>query len=436
MKKIIRTSLLIICLGSIVLIGKSKWIEFCDRPARDRYSHPFYKKSVHFVRKALGVAPFAAVHYALANSYLDEGLVNQAVEEYKKTLQMDKRFVQAYLALGDIYFGRASYKEALELLQQAEAVVSGNPALKELKRRVSFEYFRDEGVKSFGKGDPIKARDLLKGALEADQNSAQVHYLIALSFDEQRDFNRVEDHLRKAISLDPKYYLARSFLGDLYFGKGDFEAAIEQYQSSLAIYGENPAVLNNLGLAYMNLESYYLAMLSLEKAVALDPGNVGFRYNLAAVCRDFGELEKAAKGFIIVIRINPGYPSVHNDLGDIYRKQGRNSEAFKEFRATIEQGQKRISKNISDPLLLVELAYAYNEIKELDKAEKLVNQALRLDPTEQRAYLILASIYRSTNRYEAALAELEKAKKTSSRKYFYIDEAIEETQKQMAHSRR
>ena len=360
MKKIIRTSILIVCLASIVLIGKSKWIEFCDTPASDRYSQPFYKKSVHFFRKVLSLAPFAAGHYALANSYLDEGLENQAVEEYKKTVQMDKHFVEAYLALGGIYFARASYKEALELLQQAGVSISGNSDIKDLKRRVSFEYFRDEGVKSFEKGDPIKARELLNKALESDPNSAQVFYLIALSFDEQRDFNRVEDHLRKAIRLDPKFYLARSYLGDIYSEKGNFEAAIEQYQSSLAIFGENPAVLNNIGLAYMNVESYYLAMLNLEKAVALEPSNVDFRYNLAAVCRDFGELEKAAKGFISVIRINPSYPNVHNDLGDIYRKQGRDSEAFKEYRATIEQGQKRISKNISNPLLLVELAYAYN----------------------------------------------------------------------------
>lgn len=436
MKKIIRTSLLIICLGSIVLIGKSKWIEFSDRPARDRYSDPFYKKSVHFFRKALGVAPFAAVHYALANSYLDEGLVNQAVEEYIKTVQIDKRFVQAYLALGDIYFGRASYKEALELLQQAEAVVSGNPAIKDLKRRVSFEYFRDEGVKSFGKGDPIRARELLKGALGADQNSAQVHYLIALSFDEQRDFNRVEDHLRKAISLDSKYHLARSFLGDVYFGKGDFEAAIKQYQSSLAIYGENPAVLNNLGLAYMNLEMYGSAITSLEKALAFDPSNVETRHNLAAVYRDYGMVDKGAAEFISIIQTNPGYPNIHNDLGDIYRKQGRDAEALKEYRASIEQGQKRISRISSDPALLVELAYSYNQMQEFDKAEKLIDEALRADPGNQKAYWTLANIYKSSDRPGAALAVLEKAKKSSSRKYLFIEDAITEIQRQMLHSKR
>ena len=435
MKKIVKLWIFLGFLGIVLFIGKSKWIEFRDGTANDRYSYLSHKKAVDYFRKMLRMVPFAAGRQALADSYLDEGLENQAVEEYKKTLQMDKHSTQAYLALANIYFRRDSFKEVMELLQKAEGMIPGNPDIQDLKKQASFEYFTDAGVKAFEKGDRVKARELLNSALEANPNSALTYYLLALSFDERQDFYQVEDYLKKAIALDPKFYLARSFLGDVFFGEGDFEAAIEQYQFSLAIKSDDPSVLNNMGLAYMNLEKYSSAIPRLEKALALDPTNIGIRYNLAATYRDYGMLDMAAAGFIDIIHLNSGYPKVHNDLGDIYRKQGRNQEAVKEYLASIEQGQKRISMNSSDPLLLIELAHAYNEIKEYKKAKKLIDEALFVNPNDSMAYLTLADTYRGFNRPDAALVALDKAKKLSPKKYSFIEKAIADTKEQMSRSK-
>jgi len=433
LKKIIRTSVLIIFLATLLFVGRSKWIEFRDNADSDRYSQPSYRKATDFSRKVLGMIPRAAARYALADSYLDEGLEDRAVEEYKKTLQMDEHFVPAYVTLGNIYLQRGSYKEALDLIQKAEAVISDNPEIKDLKKRASFGYFIDEGGKVFEQGDRVKARELLNNALKAEPNSAQVYYLLALSFDAQHDFHQVEEYLKKTISLDPEFYLAYSSLGNVYFERGDFEAAIKQYQYFLDAKGDDPSILNSMGLAHMNLERYDLAIPCLQKALAFDPLNTEIRFNLSAVYRDHGMLDKAVEGFNSIIDMKPDYPNVHNDLGGIYQKQGRNQAALKEYRATIEHGQKRLLRNSRDTLLLIELAHAYSEIKEYDKAKKLVDDALLMDPHEQRAYLVLASIYRNSNRPEAALAALDKAEKISPKKY--IEEAIADTKKQMARSK-
>jgi Tfp pilus assembly protein PilF len=189
-----------------------------------------------------------------------------------------------------------------------------------------------------------------------------------------------------------------------------------------------------MGLAYMNLEKYGEAIPRLQKALASDPLDIGMRHNLSAVYRDSGMLDKAAEGFQSIIDMEPGYPNVHNDLGGVYRKQGRYQEALKEYRATIEYGKKRLAKNPRDPQLLVELAYAYNEIQEYEKAKKLVAEALRLDPNNQKAYWTLANIYKSAKRFDAALAVLNKAKKLSSKKYLFIEEAIADIKEEKSRS--
>ncbi|MFA5160093.1 MAG: tetratricopeptide repeat protein [Candidatus Omnitrophota bacterium] len=435
MEKTVRPLLLVGLMAIVLLMGKSEWIKFREKTASERYSYQSYKQATDYFRKLLKVLPFAAAHHVLADSYLDEGLEDQAVEEYNKTLQMDERRAPAYLALANIYLQRGFLKEAMELLQKAEGVIPDNHDIKDLEKRASFEYFSNTGVKAFERGDRLKARELLNNALEANPNSALIHYLLALSFDERQDFYRVEDYLKEAIDLDPKFYLAHSFLGDVYFGKGDFEAAIEQYQLSLTIRHDNPSILNNMGLAYMNLEKYDAAILQLEKASTLAPVNIGIRHNLAATYRDYGMLDKAVEGFISIIQIEPGYPDVHNDLGDIYKKQGRNQEAFKEYQASIEYGQKRLSQSFRDPLLLIELAHAYNEIKEYDKAKKLIDEALFVNPGDSKAYLTLADTYKGFNHPDAALVALEEAKKLSPKEYSFIEKAIADTKEQILRSK-
>ncbi len=435
-KKIVRVLILVGIIVGVFYLQKNKLAEFRDLPVRDRYSHSFYKKTVDCYREILKRAPFATWHYALADSYMDEGLEAQAVGEYKKTIQMDSRSVQAYLALADIYDRRGSFKEAFELLQKAENAILENSEIRNLKNEISHVYFLEAGVKIFDEGDRVKAREWLSKALEAKPDSAHTHYLIALSFGEQQDFQQVEDHLKKAISLDPEHGSARSLLGDIYFGKGDFEAAIGQYQSFLDVHGDNPFVLNNMGLAYMNIEKYGPAIPGLQKALAFDPLNVEIRHNLSAVYRDYGMLDKAAEGFRSIIDMKRDYLNVHNDLGDIYRKQGREQDALKEYEASIEYGQKGLSRGVRDPLRLVELAYAYNETKEYEKAAQLINEALILDRNNQKAYLTLARIYKNSNRPKAALAALNKASQSSSRKYSYVEEAITNLKKEMSQARR
>jgi tetratricopeptide (TPR) repeat protein len=413
-------------------VGKNKWIEFRDRPASDRFSHSSYRKTIDFYRKVLKKVPFASGHYALAESYRDEGLESKAVEEYKKTLEMNKRFIPAYLALADIYYQRESHEEAWDLIQKAEAVMSDNPDIKDLKKQASYGYFLEAGVKTFERGDRLKARALFNRALASGPNSAQLHYLIALTFDEQQDFYRIEDYLKKAIELDPKFYLARNFLGDIYFGKGDFQAAVDQYRASLDVNRDDPSILNNLGMAYMNLQRYGSAIPNLERALAFDPENVEYCHNLATVYRDYGMLDKAAEGFLKIIQLKPDDPNVYNDLGDIYRKEGRGEEALKQYRAGIACGKRILSGGARDPSLLVNLAYAYNGAQEFQTAKDLVEEALRKNPDDPQAYMTLADAYKGLRRPDAALIALDKAKSLSPKNSFFIDEAISLAREQMA----
>lgn len=424
-KRIFRFSALAVGLVILFFVGKSRLAEFYYNRGNDCYQRQSYKEAAIYFDKALKMYPSSAVvSYALANAYRDGGAEDKAIEGYKRTLRLDGRFIEAYRALANLYFQRESYQKVLDLLKNVGAVIPNDPTLMTLKKRASLEYSLNAAMRSFERKDGFGARESLKTALDVDPDSAPAHYMLASSFYEQRDYYQAEEHLKEAIRLNPRFNFAYILLGDIYFERGDLEKAIEQYKASLAIHGADPEVLNSLGLTYMRLERYGSAIPYLQKALSFDPSRVSINYNLSAVYRDYGMLDKAAEGFIRVMSLQPDYPNVHNDLGDIYKRQKREEEALREYRATIASCEKKLSRSPSDPFVLVELAYAYNEIKEHDKAMGLVEKAIIINPRDSQAYLTQASIYRNLNRPDAALEALNKANQLSPRQYSFIGDAI------------
>jgi tetratricopeptide (TPR) repeat protein len=421
--KIARVSILVGIFAALLYTGRGWWNEFAAMSAEERYSHSRYTMVVSLFRKVLGVLPFAAGHYELANSYLDEGKTDLAVSEYEKALKLDDRFTRAYVALADIYSRRGDTGKASELLRKAERLAPEDPEIRELTREADYANFLETGVKAFDGGDAVKARELLNKALVANPRSAHLHYLIALSFREEQDFYRMEDHLKEAIRLDPKYCAARSFLGDIYYGQGNFEVALEQYRDTLSVCGDDPFVLNNMGLAYMNLERYAAAIPLLEKALVLNPVNVETLHNLTNLYRDHGSVDKAIEGYVRLMQLKPDDLNVYIDLGDVYRGQGRLEEASRQYRLAAARGQRLLYQR-RHPLLLVAVAHAYNGIQDYQTAKKLLDEALVRGSDDVKAYMTLSDTYRGLGRFDASLIALDKAKKLAPHNSSYIDKAI------------
>jgi tetratricopeptide (TPR) repeat protein len=102
------------------------------------------------------------------------------------------------------------------------------------------------------------------------------------------------------------------------------------------------------------------------------------------------------------------------------------------FRAGIANALKNLSRGPRNPFLLVELAHAYEGLKEYARAEKLIEEALKMNPYDDKAYLVLANVYRGMNHPDAALIALNSARQLSPRNYLFIDKAIADVKEQMA----
>lgn len=86
----------------------------------------------------------AALHKRVAEGFLRDGLLNEAAEAYRKTVEIEPRCSEAYCRLGLALLGLRRYAEALEAVDQsirlnpawAEAHAQRGAILREMKREI------------------------------------------------------------------------------------------------------------------------------------------------------------------------------------------------------------------------------------------------------------------------------------------------------------
>jgi len=152
--------------------------------------------------------------------------------------------------------------------------------------------------------------------------------------------DQARDHLVAAVTLDPQRWRSHNALGILADRDNDHAAAIEHYQTAMAINSTSPMILNNVGY------SRYLS----------------------------GDLEQAARDFYRATGLRTDYAPAWSNLGVVYARQGWYADAV------------NILSRATDK------ATAYNDVGylalqngDLADAEQLLSEAVRLSPTYYEA---------------------------------------------------
>ena len=100
-------------------------------------------------------------------------------------------------------------------------------------------------------GDPAKAEEYLKRAIEADPARLQAYALLGSLYARQRRLDDAVDRSRTVANRDPKSVAAQTMLGMLHEAKGLGSDAEKQYQKVLSIDPAAVVAANNLAWIYV-----------------------------------------------------------------------------------------------------------------------------------------------------------------------------------------
>ncbi len=158
-----------------------------------------------------------------------------------------------------------------------------------------------------------------------DALSLQIEYSVG---DSQATTQIRQQHIDRALSLDPLLGEAYASLGRLRHLGRDFRGAIQAYERAIELAPNYPSAYHWYSILLRRIESREEeAVEMMRKAVSLDPAAPILAASLADALRFKGDFEEAKSVLMQGVREYPRFPSSYIVLRDVLIDQGRLGEA-------------------------------------------------------------------------------------------------------------
>ena len=197
----------------------------------------------------------------------------QATMYFKKALEIDPNYSQAYACLGFGYM---------------------------------FDYqnrWSDDPDASL----PL-AKQYARQAIEKDPNEPLARCVAALAASFEKDLDRAKAEIEIALSLNPNLAIAHNLRGTFRAYSGEPLEAIPEIEQAMRL---DPALsaqfLHFLGVAYLLAGKYETAAVLLRQRIVMTPGTDFSRSILASALGHLGEIDEARSAWAELKEINPNY---------------------------------------------------------------------------------------------------------------------------------
>jgi len=214
----------------------------------------------------------------------------------------------------------------------------------------------DEGLVTDALGRPDDALKLYEKAIVAFPDNAQAHLALGTAYYKRGDRRHAEDEFRTAITLAPNSYQAHSKLGGLLArtaGKDSarLQEAYDELNTARLLDPDDIPTLNELVAVALRLGDTDLATSLMADIERRDPTNVPMRINFAAMLASSGQVDRAQRVLLLVLRDEPDSADAQQNLGIVDMRLGK-------WRFAAEHLAKAMELDKSRTALAVPLAQA------------------------------------------------------------------------------
>lgn len=199
-------------------------------------------------------------------------LLNKALAEFKKAIELDKKNARAYNAAGVISLNLGDAKGARAYFLQALAAdKTYSMAIDNL------------GTMDFADGKFTEAEKKFKHALVYDTQNATAMYHLAQVSMQKQDYSAALTYLNNALALNDNSPAIYNLMGKAYDEQGNSAAAINAYNQSIRVKPEFIMSYLDLADVYQNRGDNELAIDQLKTALSIDPDDNDIKLRLADI---------------------------------------------------------------------------------------------------------------------------------------------------------
>ena len=372
---------------------------------------PLFQRATELDRK------FPDAQLALGECLIQTGQREKAVAALNEGLKWGPKWRPKFLvALGDAELARDSLRDAGIFYTRAREESPEDPA----PRRALGNFYLKRGTWAL-------AVQELQGAMALDSTDIDTHYGLgqALYFD--RRYSEALDEFRWVVDHDPDFPPGELALGNLLYLAGERDAKrypearapLEKYTQLMP---DDPKGWSLLGRTYAALKMKDEALPAMMKAQQLGDRSKEMYTVLGRIYVEQRDWDKALDAF------SKGDPGTRDLLliGQMFVFQNKLDQADSVYRSIIGQDSTRADARFA----MNELAKLRFRQKDYPGAISMLRRRIALDPNSDEAYYYMGLSYKEMKQYPEALAALRQAVALADNKgdrHFWLGILYEQT---------
>ena len=354
-----------------------------------------YREAIELYRRVIQLAPnAAAAYFNMGLSYAALNQLQDALAAFRQTTYLDPKHYQAYWAMGSVYVAMKQYAEAVGAYESSLGI---NPNFVAARlglgdARLGLRQYRE------ALGEYSRARDLEPGNGLAYRGVGLAYYNLKQFADALASFQRAA----QITPNDPDVY---DQLGVVYNELGRPDDAVSASRRAI---GLRPNDASTAG-SYVSLSWYYSfsdryqdSLDAARRAASLDPRQQMAYTNMCRALNDLGQYGDALAACQRALELKPGDGETLYYQGISYGKLGQKQRALEDYRQSAAAFEREGSEQTDYYYLR---GNVYRQIGRDADAVNAYRAAISLRPNFAQARLNLGLTYATAGNRRAAMEE-------------------------------
>jgi putative PEP-CTERM system TPR-repeat lipoprotein len=267
---------------------------------------------------------------------LQEGEVDQAVQQFTEVLADYPEHAETRLARGDLYRGQGKYQEAIA---DFDVVIEQAPQ--------DVRAYIGRGLANIALGKKEEAREDIQVLTKRAEELPITHYLAALVAFQDQDFDKASQELQLVLRSAPNNYQSQLLYGVVSYARGQYRIAEDYLARALQRAQGNVQLAKLLGASRLKLKDYAGALAVLEPLLdgeaepdAQTLALLGSAHMLS------GDSAKGAEYMNQAVKLAPDQAFLRTQLAAGQIALGDTESAISTLQAAVDLGQDLIQADV------------------------------------------------------------------------------------------
>jgi len=366
-----------------------------------------WTEAIDEYKKALELDPKNSTIYAqMAQTYLRGQKPTEAVASANKAVEINPDNIDAHMLLSQIYWqdligskGRPTEAKINSAVHEYEEIIRIDPA--------DPQAFLLLGQLYQVLNQPDKAEAIYKKHLSVDPGSEEGVFALADLHVKTNDNKGAAAILEEFLKTRPESERAAKELGDAYFSMQEFGKAADNYRKALALGSDDPDLPGNYAQALFMDKRFEEAAAIYERLLQENPNDGATLLQLSQIYRSTMNFDKARAALETADRLVPNNQEIQFNMYLVDRDEGKLEDALAKLSKLAKasehaNGKYTPAEQQNRMVFLTNLAILNNSLGHYDQAVQAYMDMRPLSPQKDSINAMIVETYRAAKNPEKA----------------------------------